>query len=215
MHVGVGPDLRGRAARPTRSSSTRSSAGCTSSRATASSSPSCRSAGPPGVGRRPALQPPLPRAPHRAAARPAPRTELKRLAGRLFSQQLDRAKPLWEIWLVQGLEGRPLRASSARRTTRWSTASRASTSPRVLFDTAPDPAPIPRARRPGSRGPLPTGAQLLADALLERATVPGEIVRGVRALARGPRQVARPRPTRPGRRGRARLGRARRRPRAR
>jgi WS/DGAT/MGAT family acyltransferase len=38
--------------------------------------------------------------------------------------------------------------------------------------------------------PLPSSAELLADALLERATVPGEIVRGVRAVLRGPRSVA-------------------------
>ena len=37
---------------------------------------------------------------------------------------------------------------------------------------------------------MPTSAQLLADALLERATVPAEIVRGVRAAIRRPRRVA-------------------------
>ena len=42
----------------------------------------------------------------------------------------------------------------------------------------------------GSPRPLPSGAQLLADALLERATVPAEIARGVRATLRGPRHVA-------------------------
>ncbi len=25
------------------------------------------------------------------------------MAARVFSQQLDRTKPLWELWLVQGL----------------------------------------------------------------------------------------------------------------
>ena len=42
----------------------------------------------------------------RATALPPPGSEeqLKNLASRVFSQQLDRTKPLWEIWLVQGLE---------------------------------------------------------------------------------------------------------------
>jgi WS/DGAT/MGAT family acyltransferase len=37
---------------------------------------------------------------------------------------------------------------------------------------------------------VPSESQLLADALIERATVPAEIARGVRRTLRGPRQVA-------------------------
>src|SRR5437764_12311172 len=53
----------------------------------------------------------------RATALPPPGNEdqLKRLAGRVFSQQLDRSKPLWEIWLVQGLEREGDSATEARR----------------------------------------------------------------------------------------------------
>src|SRR5215208_3541412 len=40
---------------------------------------------------------------HTALPRPGTDTELKRLAGRLFAQPLDRSKPLWELWLVEGL----------------------------------------------------------------------------------------------------------------
>ena len=39
--------------------------------------------------------------------------------------------------------------------------------------------------------PMPSGAQLLADALLERGTAPGEIARGARAALRGPRTLVR------------------------
>ncbi len=41
---------------------------------------------------------------HTALPEPGGEAQLKRLAGRIFSQQLDRSKPLWELWLAQGLE---------------------------------------------------------------------------------------------------------------
>ena len=41
----------------------------------------------------------------RQTALPAPGSDeqLRNLAARIFSQQLDRSKPLWELWLVEGL----------------------------------------------------------------------------------------------------------------
>jgi len=41
---------------------------------------------------------------HTALPAPGGEAQLRRLAGRVFSQQLDRSKPLWEMWLVQELE---------------------------------------------------------------------------------------------------------------
>ena len=41
---------------------------------------------------------------HTALPRPGSEEQLLRLAARIFSQQLDRSKPLWEMWLVEGLE---------------------------------------------------------------------------------------------------------------
>ena len=42
---------------------------------------------------------------HTSLPRPGTDEQLKKLAGRVVSQQLDRTKPLWELWIVEGLEG--------------------------------------------------------------------------------------------------------------
>jgi diacylglycerol O-acyltransferase / wax synthase len=42
---------------------------------------------------------------HSALPRPGDERQLKRLAGRVITQPLDRERPLWEFWVVEGLEG--------------------------------------------------------------------------------------------------------------
>src|SRR5713101_8107253 len=41
---------------------------------------------------------------HTALPEPGGEEQLLRLAARIFSQRLDRSKPLWETWMVEGLE---------------------------------------------------------------------------------------------------------------
>ncbi len=127
----------------------------------------------------------------RHAGLPAPGSEeqLKNLAGRLFAQRLDRTKPLWEMYLVDGLQGDrfALVAKSHHALVDGVEAVDITT---VLFDTEPSGPSAPPA--PATRWaprPLPSGAQLLTDALFERATRPQELARTARAVVRAPRRV--------------------------
>ena len=132
---------------------------------------------------------------HTALPNPGGEDQLKRLCGRIFSQALDRSRPLWEIWLVEGLAEDRFALLSKTHHALVDGISGVDIAT-VLFDASPDPVPVAPPDHEWIPRPLPTGAQLLAEALLERATVPTEIVRGMRATLRGPRHVA------------ARLGRA-------
>jgi diacylglycerol O-acyltransferase len=124
---------------------------------------------------------------HTALPRPADDNSLKRLAGRLFSQRLDRSKPLWEIWLVQAMsKGRFAIIAKTHHALVDGISGVDITT--VLFDAAPEPAPI-APPSPWSAKPLPGSAKLLGEALLERTTVPGEMVRGGRAQLRAPRRA--------------------------
>jgi diacylglycerol O-acyltransferase / wax synthase len=126
---------------------------------------------------------------HTALPRPGTDIELKRLAGRLFAQPLDRQKPLWELWLVEGLtEGRFAVLSKTHHALVDGISGVDIAA--VLFDAAADPEPPLEPPPAWVARPEPSRSELLAEALLERATIPAEAVRGLRALTRAPRQVA-------------------------
>jgi WS/DGAT/MGAT family acyltransferase len=126
---------------------------------------------------------------HTALPRPGGDEELRRLAGRVFSQALDRSRPLWELWLVEGLSGGRFALLSKTHHALVDGISGVDLVS-VLFDTSPDPMPVAPPDHEWTARPLPAPSQLLADALVERATVPGELVRGVRAVLRGPRHLS-------------------------
>ena len=127
----------------------------------------------------------------RTTALPEPGSEeqLRNLAGRVFSQRLDRDKPLWELWIVEGLEGGRFAVLSKTHHALVDGVSGVDIAS-VLFDTQAEPE-APTA--PGKRWlavPPPSGAHLLGRALAERISEPAEIARGVRAALRAPRRVA-------------------------
>ncbi len=126
----------------------------------------------------------------RRTALPAPGSEeqLRNLAARIFSQQLDRTKPLWELWLVEGLEGDRFAIIGKSHHALVDGISGVDITT-VLFDASEEPVAPPVHPPKWAPRPEPTDLDLLRDALHERATSPREIVRGVRAVLRGPRQV--------------------------
>ena len=125
---------------------------------------------------------------HTALPQPEDEAALKRLAGRLFSQRLDRSKPLWEIWLVDRMAGGRFALIAKTHHALVDGISGVDITT-VLFDTTREP--VLAATRAGAVDrPTTAGqAKLLGEALLERTTVPGEMTRGTRALLRAPRRA--------------------------
>jgi len=126
---------------------------------------------------------------HTALPAPASDEELKRLAARVFGQRLDRSKPLWEIWLVESIDSTRFAILSKTHHALVDGVSGVDIVS-ILFDPMRDPAPPAPPSAPWLPRPVPTQTELLAEALLERSTVPAEALRGVRKLTRAPRQVA-------------------------
>ena len=143
---------------------------------------------------------------HAAVPAPGGATELRNLAARIFAQRLDRARPLWEEWLLEGLEG-----------DRWAIISKVhhcmvdgvggTDLMTVVFDTDPDterPAAVEWEPEPGQ-----SVASLVADGvrdavtwplrqltaapdLLRRLGTPGELLGFGRGLTGSARRLAAP-----------------------
>jgi WS/DGAT/MGAT family acyltransferase len=98
----------------------------------------------------------------RHAALPSPGTEeqLFRLAARIASQQLDRSKPLWETWLVEGLQdGRFALISKTHHALVDGVAGVDLAT--VLFDYEPSPPAPPADLEPWHPSREPSGAELM------------------------------------------------------
>ena len=125
---------------------------------------------------------------HTSLPEPGSEQQLRTLAARIFSQQLDRSKPLWEIWLVEGLEGGRFAVVGKTHHAMVDGVSGVDITT-VLYDMEKEPDETPRALEPWIPEPEPSGAQLLGEALLERTIYPREIARGLRRMIRGPRRA--------------------------
>ena len=124
---------------------------------------------------------------HTALPAPGSDEQLRNLVGRVMSQQLDRSKPLWEIWMVEGLEdGRWAMLSKTHHAMVDGVAGTDLLA--VIMDISPDAErPEPVAWEPQ---PTPDGRRLATDAMVDFVRSPYEQVRAARSSTRFVRQAA-------------------------
>ena len=112
---------------------------------------------------------------HTALPGPGSLDQLRGLVGRIFSQRLDRSKPLWELWLIQGLESGKFALISKTHHALVDGVSGVDLST-VLFDLGPVPQEIEGAGDQWTPAPEPSDAELVAE--------------GVKGLLRRPAALA-------------------------
>jgi WS/DGAT/MGAT family acyltransferase len=125
---------------------------------------------------------------HTALPAPGGDEELMALTARIFSQRLDRAKPLWELWLVEQVEGDRFALISKVHHSLIDGVAGADLMT-VLFDL--DPAARELEPEPWIPNREPTSAELVASGAGGLVRTAAELVAGVASLATHPADVAR------------------------
>ena len=124
---------------------------------------------------------------HTALPRPGSDDQLRQLVARIFSQRLDRSKPLWELWLVQGLEGGRFALISKTHHALVDGVAGVDIAT-VLFDLQPTPSEVPTAT--WTPEPEPSDIELVADGLLGLVRTPASLAgRAVGALRNPGRSI--------------------------
>jgi len=128
---------------------------------------------------------------HTALPTPGGWEQLRGLTARIFSQQLDRSKPLWEMWLIEGLEDD--RFALITKTHHALIDGIAGIDlATVLFDLSPTPPPLRSSGRAWQPHSEPRTAELLAAGLWGALRAGIELAEGaLDALAHPDRALAR------------------------
>jgi WS/DGAT/MGAT family acyltransferase len=123
----------------------------------------------------------------RQTALPAPGSEaqLMRLVARIMSQQLDRSKPLWEMWIIEGLDEGGFALISKTHHAMVDGISGVDLAT-VMFDLSPIPPEVPHSDEPWRPHPEPTGAELVAGGALGLARTVAGGVAGALGIVRNP-----------------------------
>jgi diacylglycerol O-acyltransferase len=120
---------------------------------------------------------------HTAVPSPGSEEQLRNLAGRVFAQNLDRSKPLWEMWVVEGLNGGNWAMISKVHHAMVDGVS-ATDLLGVLLNHTPDV--VEPEVSEWSAGREPSDLEVLADTAIGNLLTPIDAIRGLPALARSP-----------------------------
>jgi len=123
---------------------------------------------------------------HTSLPRPGDIRLLKRLAGRILSQKLDRGKPLWEMWVIEGIEdGRFAIIAKAHH------CMVDGISGLDLLSGMMRPDPDPTLEPAGSwfPRPAPSRTRLVRDEVLHRASWPLSALRSAGSFLTSPREM--------------------------
>jgi WS/DGAT/MGAT family acyltransferase len=118
-----------------------------------------------------------------ALPKPGSIEQLHQLAARIYSQRLDRAKPLWETWLVQGLEGNRFALISKTHHSMVDGVAGVDLAS-VLFDLSPVPSHVDP--EPWTPQPEPTDAELVAEGVKGLVGRPFDAARKALEVAQHP-----------------------------
>jgi WS/DGAT/MGAT family acyltransferase len=128
---------------------------------------------------------------HSALPSPGSLEQLRLLVGRVFSQRLDRSKPLWEIWLVEGLE-----RGGAEGGARFALINKVHHAlvdgvsgadlTTMMFDLQPERAEQPEVPEAWSPAPEPSEAEIVAKGVRDAVTAPVGVVAGALRYAAAP-----------------------------
>jgi diacylglycerol O-acyltransferase / wax synthase len=125
---------------------------------------------------------------HTALPAPGGNTELLRLVARIFSQGLDRSKPLWELWLVEGLEGNRFALISKSHHALIDGISGVDLAT-VMFDLSPVPEPVEHSGRPWQPHREPGTVDLVAAGLKGAVRAGIEVVTRAASAATHPERA--------------------------
>ncbi len=104
--------------------------------------------------------------------------ELADLAGDIAGHQLDRARPLWEMWIVEGLADARIGFIAKMHHSTVDGVSGAELLS-VLFDLEPEPEPKPPPEAQPVDERIPSGLELVTQAMVARTMRPLEITRDI------------------------------------